>query len=265
MGLARSSYYYQPEAPAEEDLACRADLRDRIEAICAEFPRYGYRRVTAQLKREGRVVNHKRVARIMREEALSVRSLKHFTVTTDSRHRLPVYPNRLSEAPLSGPDQVWQADITYIRIATGFVFLAVILDAWSRRVVGYALGRRIDTRLTLSALEAAIAGRQPPSGCIHHSDRGVQYAAKEYRDTLAAAGLVGSMSRRGNPYDNALAESFMKTLKHEEVYLNDYRTYQDVLDHVPQFIEAVYNTKRLHSALGYQSPIEFESHARQAA
>jgi putative transposase len=265
MGLARSSYYYQSEAPAEDDLAAQVDLRDRIEAICAEFPRYGYRRVTTQLKCEGWVVNHKRVARIMREEALTVRSLKRFTVTTDSRHGLPVFSNRLAEATLSGPDQAWQADITYIRIATGFVFLAVILDAWSRRVVGYALSKRIDTQLTLSALQAAIASRQPPPGCIHHSDRGVQYAAQLYRDALAAAGLIGSMSRKGNPYDNALAESFMKTLKHEEVYLNDYRTHQDVLDHVPEFIEAVYNTKRLHSALGYQSPKEFESHASQAA
>jgi putative transposase len=157
-----------------------------------------------------------------------VRPLRKFVRTTDSDHDGPIFPNRARGFISTGPDQLWVGDITYIRIAAGFVYLAVILDAWSRRVVGYALGRQIDTRFTLAALRAAVDSRQPQRGCIHHSDRGVQYAAELYRRELAEHGLIGSMSRRGNPYDNGKAESFMKTIKCEEVYLNDYRTYADV-------------------------------------
>lgn len=266
MQLARSTYYYR-DKPVDPEAAKReADLRSRIEAICVEFPRYGYRRVMHQLKAEGWTVNHKRVARIMREEALTVKRIKRFIRTTDSNHPFPVYPNLYREATPSGPDQVWVADLTYIRVASGFVYLGVILDAWSRKVVGYALSRQIDTELSLAALNCAIANRRPGQGLIHHSDRGVQYAAHAYRQCLSDHGIRGSMSRRGNPYDNAQAESFMKTLKHEEVILNDYQTYEDVLQRIPQFLEDVYNRKRLHSSLGYVSPVQFETqYARQAA
>ena len=208
MGLARSTYY---SGPNEQPIA-EARLVARITEICAEWPRYGYRRVTAQLRHEGLVVNHKKVMRLMKENGLSVRPRRRFVRTTDGDHDGPIFRNLAKHMDPIGPNQLWVADITYIAIATGFVYLAAILDAWSRRVVGYAIGRRIDARLALAALKAAIAARNPAPGCIHHSDRGSQYAATDYRQELDKYDIKGSMGRRGNPYDNATAESFMKTV-----------------------------------------------------
>lgn len=258
MGLPRSSFYYRPREGGGEKLKGEADLRDRIESICLEFPRYGYRRVTHQLQREGWWVNHKKVLRLMRESDLLCRVRRRWVRTTDSDHSYPVYANLIGNLNIIRLNQVWLADITYIRILMGFVYLAVILDAYSRKAVGYAISTGLDTALTLRALRMAIEKRCPEPGCIHHSDQGVQYASGEYVETLKRHGFQTSMSRRGNVYDNAMVESFIKTLKYEEVYLWEYGTLADVESRLPHFIEEVYNRKRLHSALGYRPPNEFE-------
>jgi transposase InsO family protein len=258
MGLVRSTYYYQSRAPSVEAQKEAADLRDRIEEIVVESSRYGYRRVTWQLRREGWKVNHKRVARIMREESLQCQVKRRWVKTTDSNHGYAVYPNLLKGVAVIRPNQVWVADITYIRILSGFLYLAVVLDLFSRKVIGWALSDRIDAELSVQALRMALEEREPVGDCIHHSDRGVQYACHAYVEELRAAGMRISMARKGNPYDNAAAESFMKTLKCEEVYLWDYQTVKDVKERIPYFLEEVYNQKRLHSALGYCPPNEFE-------
>ena len=259
MRLARSSFYYKPRAKSPDRMKAEADLRDRIEAICLDFPRYGYRRVTHQLKHEGWEVNHKKVLRLMRESDLLCRVKRKWVKTTDSRHRFPRYPNLIKGMIVSQLNQVWLADITYIRIRTGFVYLAAILDAFSRWVIGYALSRTLDTALVVEALQMAITLRRPSLGVIHHSDQGVQYASGDYVDELKRRGFEISMARVGNPYENAMMESFFKTLKHEEVYLCEYKTFADVVARLAYFIEEVYNQKRLHSSLGYQSPEDFQN------
>ena len=258
MGLARSTYYYRSQQKSMEAKKEEADLRDRIEQIVVEFARYGYRRVTYQLRREGWKVNHKRVARIMREQSLQCQIKRRWVKTTDSDHGYRIYPNLLKGLEVSRRNQVWVADITYIRILTGFLYLAVVLDLFSRKVIGWALSEQIDAELALAGLRMALGERGAVNGCIHHSDRGVQYACHAYVEVLQAAGMRISMARKGNPYDNAAAESFMKTLKYEEVYLWDYQSLEDVKRRVPYFLQEVYNHKRLHSALGYVTPEEFE-------
>ena len=258
MGLGRGTYYYRLRQQSLMAKKEEADPRDRIEQIVVERARYGYRRVTYQLRREGYKVNHKRVSRMMREQSLQCQVKRRWVKTTDSDHSHRIYPNLIKELKVRGRNQVWVGDITYIRILTGFLYLAVVLDLFSRKVIGWALSEQIDAQLTLAALRMALEERGSVEGCIHHSDRGVQYACHAYVEELQAAKMRISMARKGNPYDNAAAESFMKTLKYEEVYLWDYHSVEDVKQRIPYFLQEVYNQKRLHSALGYVTPEEFE-------
>jgi putative transposase len=263
-GVSRASFYRYLEAatPARAD----ADLRDAIHKIALAHKAYGYRRVTAELKRQGWVVNSKRVRRLMREDnLLCLRKPGFVPRTTDSRHGLRILPNLVRKLKPSGIDQIWVADITYIRLQETFVFLAIVLDAFSRAVVGWALEEHLRTELPLKALTMAIAARQPPPGSlIHHSDRGVQYASAEYAALLRTHAITASMSGVGNPYDNAMAESFMKTLKHEEVNGKAWRTLEEATNDIAHFLEVVYNCQRLHSALGYRPPREFEAQLAQS-
>ena len=252
--------YLQEKTPVEEDM----ELRAAIQQIVLEHRRrYGYRRVSAELRRRGMLANHKRVARIMREDNLLAVQPKQFEVTTDSNHELEVYLNLAYRMKLTGIDQLWVADITYIRLRAEFVYMAVILDGFSRKVVGWALGRTLTSRLATAALQQAIAKRQPRPGLIHHSDRGVQYASGEYVAILNQHQMIPSMSRPANPYDNASCESFiMKTLKREEIYANAYENLEQLRANLEIFLEQYYNQQRLHSALGYRSPEEFERQAQ---
>ncbi len=256
-GVSRAGFYrsLQEQMPVEEDM----EVRSAIQQIAVEHRRrYGYRRIAAELRRRGMLVNHKRVARIMREDNLLAVQPRAFVVTTNSQHRLEVYLNLASRMKLTGVNQLWVADITYVRLHREFVYLAVILDAWSRKVVGWELDRTLAARLAITALEKAVAERKPPPGLVHHSDRGVQYASDDYVRLLRKHGMIPSMSRPANPYDNASCESFMKTLKREEIYANKYRDLDDLRANIEAFIEQYYNRQRLHSALGYRSPEEFE-------
>ena len=256
--VSRAGYYrsLREQAPDEEE----AELRGRIQEIALEHRlRYGIRRITAQLRAEGRVVNRKRVARIMGKDNLLAIRQRRFVVTTDSGHEHTVYFNLAGRMKLTGINQLWVADITYIRLRGEFVYLAVILDAYSRKVIGWELDRSLQTRLTVTALAKAIAERDPPPGVVHHSDRGIQYAAPDYVAVLHAHQMIPSMSRAGCPYDNAACESFMKTLKQEEIYANEYQDLEELRDHLKEFLDRYYNCQRMHSALSYLTPASFET------
>ena len=255
--VSRAGFYRWQHAPPVVDVDL--DLRDEIQRIALEFPSYGWPRITAELKRRGWRVNHKRVYRIMREDNLLCLRRRKIVVTTDSNHTRPVYPNLARGMALTEIDQLWVADITYIRLETEFVYLAVILDAYSRRVIGWALDRTLEDELTLAALRMALDRRAPSPGLVHHSDRGIQYASADYTALLQSRQITISMSRKGNPYDNAACESFMKTLKYEEVYRQEYRDLAEARVSIREFLEKIYNQKRLHSALGYLPPVEFEA------
>jgi putative transposase len=260
MELSQSTYYYRPKVPRKDREQADAELRDRIEVLQAEYSCWGYRTLKAQLQRVyGQQVNSKRLLRVMRRYGLFRGIKQRFIRTTDSEHGLAVYPNRIKGLEVTAVNQVWVADITYIRILTGFVFLAVLLDVFSRRVVGWSISKRIDHHLTLEALLMALRVRHPGPGLIHHSDRGVQYACGQYVEKLQEHQAVISMSAKGSPYDNAYAESFFKTLKKEEVYLWEYESFIDVVERIPEFIEQVYNKKRVHSGIQYLPPQEFEA------
>jgi transposase InsO family protein len=266
LGRVSRSGFYRFDENAQPGPDPHLDLRDAIQRIALAWPSYGRPRITAELRRQDWRVNPKLVYRLMREDNLLCVRKRKFVVTTDSNHTRKVYPNLAPGLILTAPDQLWRADITYIRLRDEFVFLAVILDAYSRRVIGWALDRTMEDELTLTALRMALSRRLVQAGLVHHSDRGSQYASNDYTDLLKAHGIDISMSRKGNPWDNAACESFIKTLKYEEVLRNDYRDLTEAHGSIPAFLEKIYNQKRLHSALGYLPPAEFEAqHHKDAA
>jgi putative transposase len=256
-GVSRASFYRFGEDRGPRPDA-DMDLRDAIQRIALEWPAYGRPRITAELRRRGWKVNPKRVYRLLREDNLLCVRKRKFVVTTDSNHERKVYPNLAADLVLTGIDQLWVADITYIRLESEFVYLAVVIDAYSRRVIGWALERTVEDDLPLAALRQALALRRPATGWVHHSDRGSQYASGAYTDLLKVHGCQISMSHKASPWENASCESWMKTLKAEEVYRQEYRDLAEARASIAQFIDAVYNQKRLHSALGYRPPVEFE-------
>ncbi len=253
LGVSRSGYYRWRKLDGDNE--DNMELRNLIQNIAIEFPAYGYRRITVELRNRGYRVNHKKVLRLMREDNLLCVKKIFKPITTDSNHNYRKYPNLVKDLEVNRINQVWAADITYIRLLKEYIYLAVIIDVFSRRCVGWELGRNLDAQLTLSALKKALRNRKP---MIHHSDQGVQYASSEYVSCLEEHSIRISMSRKGNPYDNAFVESFIGTLKTEEVHLNEYETFSDAMSNIGEFIEEVYNRKRLHSSLGYKSPEDFE-------
>ena len=261
-GLSRAGYYRFRRR--HESAPVDMSVRNQIQHIALRWPAYGYRRVHAELIRQGWKINHKRVLRLMGNDNLLCVRRRKFIFTTDSRHGLPIYPNLVAGLGVTSIDQLWVADITYIRLQREFIYLAVLLDAFSRRCLGWALRRSLEAALALEALRMALRRRRPKPGLVHHSDRGVQYASYDYTAQLQQHGIRISMSRTASPYDNAQAESFMKTLKYEEVYRTEYRSLEDARASIAEFLEKIYNRDRLHSALGYRPPQEFERHLRRA-
>ena len=262
--VSRASYYRHliEAAPDESKMAVRQAIQ---EIALAHHRRYGYRRVTKDLHNRGMIINHKRVLPIMREDNLLAIRHRKYILTTDSQHDCQVYLNLAARMTVTGVNQLWVADLTYIRLRTEFVYLAVVIDRFSRTAVGWALDRTLAARITIAAVRQAITERQPPPGLVHHSDRGIQYACADYVEALETSGMIPSMSRPANPYDNAFCESFMKTLKQEEIYCNHYRDFEELSGHLEEFIENYYNRQRLHSALGYRTPEEFERDTLAAA
>jgi len=261
MDLPKSTYYYrlkqEPRAKLREE--ADAKVKDLIDNVHIDHPTFGYRKLHHELKRRGVVMNEKKIRRIQRKFGLFATIIRKWIKTTDSKHKFKKYPKLLSPAlRVTNVNEVWVSDITYVRILTGFIFVAIILDLFSRKVIGWAISRRINAELAVEALKMAIRNRRPDPGCIHHSDQGVQYCSKEYIEILTEWKFQISMSRKGNPYDNAWAESFMKILKYEEIYLSEYETYEDVVNRLPRFIEEIYNRKRIHSSIDYLTPEEFE-------
>jgi putative transposase len=255
-GVSRASFYrgWAQKAPSEAETA----LRDAIQRMALAHRDHGYRRITPLIQRAGFVVGHEKVRRILRNDNLLAVRRRKFVVTSDSNHRFRIHPNLAESLELTAVNQLWVADLTYLRLRREFVFLAIVLDAFSRKAIGWQLGRTLETRLPLAALEAAIASRQPPSGWVHHSDRGTQYASNEYVKRLEACGAHLSMSRPARPWENGKCESFIKTLKREEIDARRYSSFHQLQQHLEEFIEQIYNKVRLHSALGYRSPEEFE-------